>query len=989
MILIFSLTAMNGLFAQNSPNHPELDWKTLESEHFIYHYHKGTEWSVQQVMLVAETVYPHVTGLYKWEPKEKTQVVIQDTDDYANGGAYYFDNKILIWASPLEFELRGNHQWMWNVFTHEFSHIVSLGASMKLPMNIPMFYLQYLDREKPIKENIILEYPKGIGSLPVANSIIPMWWAEGVAQFQYENGDHDIWDSQRDMILRDKALNNTFLNWNDVSHFGHTGIDNEAVYNTGYAFARYLAKLYGSSIHQKIANMATKKQNITFNKVLKDATGIAGKELYADFMLNIKADYLNKTASIRKNTVKGKELFSEGPGNFLASYSPDGERIVFQSSRGFDYLSYNFLYTLDEKNKTKAISKSMVRGNAAWSPSGDTVYFAQRQKANIYGSTWFDLMAYDFKNKKLRKLTDDARVYSVASDGNGKLYIIRVSDGTHNIFSYHETDSLMVNLTNFKHGEQVFILKSDKEGKYIYFDMAVNHGRDIYRLELSSGEISPFIFNSEHDNRAPALSPDGSILFYASDRTGIFNIYSKNIDGNSESKALTNVIGSAMYPTIDPKDNGLSYTLFDKSEFSIYHIDTLKTINQDLLEYKDYRLSSKLQPNVENKIISNAVNYENQFSRLFFVPFLQYDYDALKAGVIIFQNEVLDKLNLFALGDVNYRGDFDISARLEFNQFLPKLYLDFMTVGISRTDSILYNDYWPMEREIRFNLSEISVGANYTWRNRHFFEVVGTHGSYTSHVNGDIFDQNDPTIRLVKFIPSTYYTGQRLEFKYRSDFTRRHWQSNISPTRGLRVNNFVLAYDLNKFIDDFEVSDSYGTYSETYTKHYTPRMDLDADYFIPIPNTKHSALSFNLNVGLMTNTKVDSFFNYFAGGLPGLKGYPYYTIEGTHKAILTSTLRIPILKNLGVNFEPFSLENLYLGVYHQIGDAWTWGKSAPDWKQDVGIEARIGGHSWYGFPLALSFDLVYALNMIQYDEFDVSKTIGHNFRFYWKVLFDF
>ncbi|MEA2078195.1 MAG: hypothetical protein U9O95_09295, partial [Candidatus Marinimicrobia bacterium] len=178
------------LLAQYAPHHPELDWKTIETEHFLFHFHPGTEWSVQMAMKVAESVYPYVTGLYQWEPKEKTQIVIQDTDDYANGGAYYFDNKIMIWASPLEFDLRGNHQWMWNVFTHEFSHIISLGASMKYPINIPMFYVQWIDREIPMKENIILEYPKGIGSMPIANSIVPMWWAEGVAQYQYEDAQH-------------------------------------------------------------------------------------------------------------------------------------------------------------------------------------------------------------------------------------------------------------------------------------------------------------------------------------------------------------------------------------------------------------------------------------------------------------------------------------------------------------------------------------------------------------------------------------------------------------------------------------------------------------------------------------------------------------------------------------------------------------------------------------------------------------------------------
>src|SRR6056297_2661109 len=166
---IFIIALISGFFfssflmAQYAPNHPELTWHTVETDHFIFHYHDGTEWTVQQAMTVAESVYPHVTGLYDWEPKEKTHIVIQDTDDYANGGAYYFDNKILLWASPLEFELRGNHNWMWNVLTHEFSHIISLGASMKYSINIPMAYIQWIDREIPVKENVILEYPKGIG----------------------------------------------------------------------------------------------------------------------------------------------------------------------------------------------------------------------------------------------------------------------------------------------------------------------------------------------------------------------------------------------------------------------------------------------------------------------------------------------------------------------------------------------------------------------------------------------------------------------------------------------------------------------------------------------------------------------------------------------------------------------------------------------------------------------------------------------------------
>ncbi|MCK5521022.1 MAG: hypothetical protein KAI81_07910, partial [Candidatus Marinimicrobia bacterium] len=144
-------------FALSAQNHPELNWRTFESEHFIFHYHEGTERSARMALTIAEEIYPHVTGLYQWEPEDKTQIIIQDTDDYANGGAYYFDNKILLWASPADFTLRGNHNWMRNVLTHEFAHIVSLGKSMRFPISIPAGFIQILNREKPVRDNIILE----------------------------------------------------------------------------------------------------------------------------------------------------------------------------------------------------------------------------------------------------------------------------------------------------------------------------------------------------------------------------------------------------------------------------------------------------------------------------------------------------------------------------------------------------------------------------------------------------------------------------------------------------------------------------------------------------------------------------------------------------------------------------------------------------------------------------------------------------------------
>ena len=61
----------------------------------------------------------------------KISIVIKDDEDFANGGAYYFDNKIEIYATALDFDQRSYSDWLWNVVTHELTHIYSMHQAMK------------------------------------------------------------------------------------------------------------------------------------------------------------------------------------------------------------------------------------------------------------------------------------------------------------------------------------------------------------------------------------------------------------------------------------------------------------------------------------------------------------------------------------------------------------------------------------------------------------------------------------------------------------------------------------------------------------------------------------------------------------------------------------------------------------------------------------------------------------------------------------------
>ncbi len=57
--------------SQSWYNHPELNWHTFETEHFIFHYHDETERSAREAATVAETIYEPITSLYQFEPDSK------------------------------------------------------------------------------------------------------------------------------------------------------------------------------------------------------------------------------------------------------------------------------------------------------------------------------------------------------------------------------------------------------------------------------------------------------------------------------------------------------------------------------------------------------------------------------------------------------------------------------------------------------------------------------------------------------------------------------------------------------------------------------------------------------------------------------------------------------------------------------------------------------------------------------------------------------
>ena len=84
---------------------PAFTWTTRETPHFLIHYHQGGEVIAERAAQIAEEVHDKLVPRVKWEPKDKTQVVLVDAMDEANGMSTPFPYNLIVlfltqpWAS--------------------------------------------------------------------------------------------------------------------------------------------------------------------------------------------------------------------------------------------------------------------------------------------------------------------------------------------------------------------------------------------------------------------------------------------------------------------------------------------------------------------------------------------------------------------------------------------------------------------------------------------------------------------------------------------------------------------------------------------------------------------------------------------------------------------------------------------------------------------------------------------------------------------------
>ena len=995
------------IFSQSWNNHPELNWQSFETEHFVFYFHKETKRTAIEASKVAEIIYEPVTSLYNFHPDSKTSVVIKDTNDYSNGMAMFYDNKIEIWTKPMDFDLRGSHRWIQNVFTHEFVHIVQLGASMKFSRTIPGVYVQIIDYEDEKRNDVLYGYPNRIISAPIPGTSVPPWFAEGVAQYMYNEAYYDYWDSHRDMILRDAVLNDKLYSYNEMNTFGKTGIGNEIVYNQGFAFVRYIVSRYGESILKDITDKLSKIYVYSMDSAFEKVTGDDILDVFQDFEKFLSNQYSDYKKLNNKNL---SFIESEGTANINPVWSKDGQKLLFLSDKDNDFFNKTDLYLYDfndSKSDQDYESKKIVSG-AKGAPSwvnDSTIVYSKISLPNKYGSKFFDIYEYNINSEEENRLTYGERLYSVSYNENlNQLVAINQYDGTSNIMVAEYSESLdFKSITDYKNGFQ--IISVDWMGEDIIFDAVTDHGRDIFTISLD-GENQRLLRKNKTDERDPYFNKDLNTLVWSEDRGKVFNLYYQDLNGD-DIYTIDSVSGGLFYPALS-SEKTLALSVFENGAYKLALLD-LENSDQRLnnsdsqsdREWDNFLLEANkktyniIQDNIDWD--SSYRNYSPDNLNTLIMPRLFIDYNTVKPGFYMISTDVLEKLMVFAGGSINNEKDLDLFIQFENHNYLHTPYVNLFWITRNKGISSFYQDQvgneydnTDIESKYFFNLFSADAGSRFSFVSdselfpgRHKFWLNYQFNNYREKIEQSInqYNQLGEVDFSDKFDFSfDYYRSHILSLEYQYAKQKNHYMRSMLPTNGYKFR-LKLSYEFNDFLDGFGIYEDAGTFGSILLGNNTFRFELDFDKIWMLNKDgkyKISVLS-NTSMGYISKEEIDDFFYFFGGGMPGLKGYTYYddSLIGSRKALQSFYFRTPLFTEKSIPVLSFYFKDLTLGFIAQAGSVYSsdyadWG----DLKKSSGVELRLFGYNVYSYPLAITYE---------YHVADGKKDGKHYFR----VLFDF
>lgn len=559
--LCVSLTARAG--------DPWVRWFTLTTPHYHVHFHAGLEDVAQKVGTVAEDVYSRVSLELGFKPPRRTEIVLTDGTEDANGFAYtlpYPTVNLFVSAPDDMSTLADYDDWVTMLVTHELTHILHMSNVSGVPDVV----------------NHVL------GPTLAPNEEQPHWILEGLAVAM--ESEHTtagrLRSTQFDMMLRADVLAGRSATLDEISHSPRRWPAQTLWYLYGAKFTEWIASIYGPDIYAAVAaDYGAALVPYGVNRAIRRATGRTYEELYAGWRADLARRYgTERDAVVRAGLREGRRVTFRG-------WSALDPRFLPASCHAPDKLAYvradadtlTGIYELDLGDQKQPPHEELVARatgrSLAFGPDC-SLYFdmpAPSRRKYPFGDV-FRLprgrTSPTGLDRERERMTTGrrARDVDVSADGRHITYVtqsagtstLRVADLTPD--GRIENERRLVASAEF---EQAFTPRFSPDGSTIAYGAWTAGGyRDLRLVDVASGRFRE-LWHDRALDMDPAWSSDGKTLFFASDRTGISNLYAYTL-ATGELAQVTNVVTGAYMPEPSPDGRSLVYVGYTPDGFDLY-----------------------------------------------------------------------------------------------------------------------------------------------------------------------------------------------------------------------------------------------------------------------------------------------------------------------------------------------------------------------------------------------------------------------------------
>lgn len=527
-------------FGKNKVNYNNQTWYYVQSKHFDVYYYLGGEYLARFTADAAEDAYAQIRKDFQHEISDRiTILVYQSHNDFAvnnaaplpdyaegiGGVTELFKNRVVI-------PFTGDYGDYRRLIHHELTHAV---------VN-DMFYGGSI--QNVIQNRIQLQ--------------IPLWFNEGIAEYQAQG-----WDTNSDMYVREAILTNELA---PIER-----LDGYFAYRGGQSVWDYISEQYG---REKIGEIMQKlRLTRSIESAFKQATGLTLKELDERWQAALKKVYWPEIATREDLTDVGKLLISPEKGylfNTSAALSPQGDQFAFISTK--DGFFNVYLARISDgkvikrlvrgQDNTRFESLKLLTPGLAWNPKGTHLAMAVKSGGSDV------IQVLDVKKGKSQEFaipdadailsmawhpTEERMVVSVSKDAQSDLYLLDLKTKT----STNLTNDVFSDMEPTWSPDGSYIVFNSDRGKYVrlanqqasnFNMMAHNYAQyDLYKLVAGQNEVMRITTDDTWDERSPKFGTDPNVLMFISDRNGIPNLFIKDLATGEERPATNSLVGITQF----------------------------------------------------------------------------------------------------------------------------------------------------------------------------------------------------------------------------------------------------------------------------------------------------------------------------------------------------------------------------------------------------------------------------------------------------------